>query len=292
MPSFDTSLAAARRAADAAFDRHLGRAGLAGLARVAPGWTARYVVSRFLQPPRSRATRPAEVAFAEHIEPVQLADDLFVAEVGRGAPVLLVHGWGSRATRLHAIARAIADGGRRAVLVDLPGHGRSAGRTVSPPDAATALLRVGRALGPFDAVVGHSFGGAAAALALARGLPAARLVMIASPSAYARVFDRVLDRVGLEGPARDRAVQELERRIGQPLRDVDVEVVAPRLSDRPLLVAHDPADDEVPFEDALRNARVWAGAELLRLDGAGHRAILEQPDLHRALLGFLERTDR
>lgn len=292
MTPSSTLIDTARQAADAAFDRHVGRAGLSFAARLTPSAAARYVVGRFLRPPRTRAARPEEVAFAAEVRRVELGDDLYVAEVGSGAPVLLVHGWGSRSTRLYAVARAVADSGRRAVLVDLPAHGRSAGRTLTPAAAASALLRVAAVIGPLEAVVGHSFGGAAAALALARGLPAARIAMIGSPSSYARVFERVLDQVGLEGPARARATTELERRLDAPLASIDVGAVAPRVADRPLLVAHDPDDAEVPFEDALRNMRVWPRAELLRVEGAGHRGILERPELHEALAGFLERSTR
>jgi len=257
--------------------------------RVAPRATARFVADQFLRPPRSAPSTDAERAFATRLRPVEIDPDVFVAELGDGPPVLLVHGWGFRGTRLHALAEAVVASGRRAVLLDLPGHGRSAGHHLSPPAAATTLLRVGQVLGPFEAVIGHSFGGAVAGTASARGLPTSRLVMIGSPSAYARVFDRVLDDLGIEGPVRGHAFDALEAKVGVPVRSVDVARTAQDAGDRALLIVHDPEDREVPFDEALRNARLWPNAELLRVEGAGHRRILGRADVQEAVLAFIDR---
>ena len=102
---------------------------------------------------------------------------------GDGAPVLLVHGFGADLNTWMFTQPALAEG-RRAIALDLPGHGGSsrevgAGNAESFTDAvesALAALGVARVH-----LVGHSMGGAvAASLALRRPELAASLTLIAS----------------------------------------------------------------------------------------------------------------
>ncbi|RMG47548.1 MAG: alpha/beta hydrolase [Acidobacteria bacterium] len=84
-------------------------------------------------------------------------------EVGRGRPVLLLHGLRGEGTVLLPLARELARRGFRAVTIDLPGHGRSPA-PIRPLDigaAANLLLEAAGRLemGPRPALVGHSLGG-------------------------------------------------------------------------------------------------------------------------------------
>src|SRR5215470_10874422 len=58
---------------------------------------------------------------------------------GDGPAVLLVHGWGGNAGHLAGFVDPLLAAGFRAVAVDLPGHGRSAGRRSSAVHGAAAL---------------------------------------------------------------------------------------------------------------------------------------------------------
>ncbi len=252
------------------------------LARASPRFAARVLVRGLVTPPR-RPPSPAEAAFAASLEPPESLDGLAVRTLGEGPKVLLVHGWGSRSTRLFRIAEAVARRRAQAVLVDLPAHGASDGRETNAEAATAALLRLGRVLGPFAGVVGHSFGGSVAAMAVARGLPAKRLVVLGSPSRYADVVDVFADRLKLEVAVVVQLRRELQRRIGVDIDTLDVAAMAAP-DDRPLLVLHDPEDAEVPFTNALRNARSWPKARLVRVEGAGHSRMVDRPDVVAAVV--------
>lgn len=85
---------------------------------------------------------------------------------GVGPAVLLMHGWEGHAGHLNRFVEPLVNRGFRAVALDLPAHGFSSGRQATLLDMADALCAVGDAVGPVHAVIAHSLGGAATALAL------------------------------------------------------------------------------------------------------------------------------
>jgi pyruvate dehydrogenase E2 component (dihydrolipoamide acetyltransferase) len=102
---------------------------------------------------------------------------------GDGVPVLLVHGFGADLNTWLFAQPALA-AARRAVALDLPGHGGSA-KEVGAGDVENLTDAVEGALGALDIeqahLVGHSMGGAiAASLALRRTERVASLTLIAS----------------------------------------------------------------------------------------------------------------
>src|SRR6185436_14479417 len=133
---------------------------------------------------------------------------------GRGPTVLLVHGWGSRGGHLGVLVTGLAEAGFSPVAFDGPAHGEAPGRHTNVPEIAGALAAVVAAAGPVYGVVAHSAGAAATALALQRGLRAARVVFLApagNPDGFTHTFAA---RLGV-GPASLGAMRRrAERRIG------------------------------------------------------------------------------
>jgi pimeloyl-ACP methyl ester carboxylesterase len=200
--------------------------------------------------------------------------------------VLLAHGWSSYALRFLPWVRALRAAGYAVVAFDQPGHGRSdAGRCTMACFART-LRGVAHRLGPFEAVVGHSMGGAATMLALADGAQAKRVVLVApaaDPDAATRRFAR---KVGLVGGIVSRIQRHLEVQTGVTVHDLAVHVRAPSLA-VPALIIHDLADTEVPWEEGESYARHWPGARLLSTSGLGHSRIVNDAATIDAGLRFL-----
>ena len=228
--------------------------------------------------------RPRRLALAEDLYPELPPADEFVRvptgdtwvaawRWGTGPAVLLVHGWEDDHHCFDAmIARLIASG-QAVVALDLPAHGESGGLRTALPAAANAVADVAEFLGPICAVVGHSYGGAAATLAIAAGLDVERAVVMASPVSVGRILDGVTARLGLSAERRDGIEDALVRRVGVPLELLELEPIAKRL-DVPTLVVHSRDDRTVPFFAGVRLQRAWPGAKLYSVDGLGHRRIL------------------
>ena len=147
----------------------------------------------------------------------------------REAPaVLLAHGWGGRATQMRRFVAPLLAAGYRVIAYDQPAHGLSDGQLTGLPDFADVLAAVARHHGGVRAVITHSLGGPAAAIAMARGLPLERAVLISPPSdlvGYSRRFARwywVPERV------RDAMQKSIEERYDMRWSEVELERIAPR----------------------------------------------------------------
>jgi pimeloyl-ACP methyl ester carboxylesterase len=192
----------------------------------------------------------------------------------RDAPaVLLAHGWGGHAAQMRAFVFPLLSAGYRVIAFDQPAHGVSEGRLTGLPDFADVLAEVAWHHGEVEAVIAHSMGGAATALAIARGLRVKRVVTIGASldvSFFSQQFARwywVPERVL---SAMQSAVEE---RFGVRWSDLDMAKLAPRLS-ASALVIHDRGDRLVPWQKGASFARDWPGARLFTTRGLGHRRVL------------------
>jgi pyruvate dehydrogenase E2 component (dihydrolipoamide acetyltransferase) len=180
---------------------------------------------------------------------------------GDGLPVLLVHGFGADLNTWMFTQPVLAEG-RRVIALDLPGHGGSVkevcgGDSDSLADAVEGALRV-LDIGKFH-LVGHSMGGAVAALlALRRPDLVSSLTLIASAGLGPEVNGSFID--GFVRVARRREAVEI-------------------LS----LLVHDPAlVSRTMVEDVLRYKRLdGVSAALARIAEAwfaGGRQLLDLTD--------------
>lgn len=259
---------------------------------VAPGIAARWAETIFCTPPRNEP-RSGEEAFLASGRRFNLAADgqtLAAWEWGAGPTVVLLHGWGSRAGRFGPLTGALVDAGFRVVAFDAPAHGRSTGRFASLPEFARALRAVVDAVGPSYGIVGHSLGGAAAALALGDGLAAERVVLLAAPADVVRFSTAFADYLRLPPGARAVMRRNLETRLQMRWDDLHLPTIARTLGARALLV-HDREDEEVPFVHAEEIAAAWPGARLVPTAGLGHRGLLRDPDVVRETVAFLREAD-
>ncbi|GIL00109.1 MAG: alpha/beta hydrolase [Alphaproteobacteria bacterium] len=281
---------------------------LFGLAeRVAPSHGGNAAFRLFSRTPASRNPSPREREAIERYG--RFMDDarhhrlrtaggwisahLFKPLVGAGTErtALVVHGWRSRAEHMVPIVMQLRAGGYRVVALDLPGHGRSAGRHLNMASAVEACAEAELWFGPFDVVVGHSFGGAVVLNAAAgsvrtfRPLTPARLVLISAPNMIPAIFDQFADALRLGPGIRAAMSQRVERLTGTPL----AEFVGARQLARltiPTLIVHAPDDREVAADDAAALAGAGPHVDVRWVPGAGHRRILADARLLEALADF------
>jgi len=210
----------------------------------------------------------------------------------RMGTALVIHGWNSRTEHMKTVIEAFCEAGYKVVAIDLPGHGQSAGRRLNMALAVDALRAAAEWLGPFSAVIGHSFGGAVAvnaAVGSVEGIaPLAtdRLVLISAPSSMPAIFEDFGRFLNL-GPRSQMAIAAQVKRIaGHPLESyVGAEQL--RVMKIPTLVIHAPDDREISPDNAKAFAAAGSHVRLFWARGLGHRRILADPVVAQEAVRFV-----
>jgi hypothetical protein len=263
------------------------RAALAVGAALSPAMAARWAEALFFTPPRPRKARAALPPGATRVDVQSRYGRLAAWSWGSGPAVYLVHGWGGRAEQLGAFVAPLVSCGLRAIAVDGPGHGASAGGRSSGVEIARALADVVAQLGAARGVIAHSLGAAAVTFAVREGLRVERLVFIGAPADPLTWVERFGRRLGLSRAVMTEMRRRSETRI--QARWEDLPLVPPRglTEPPPLLVVHDRDDREVPWADGAAIAAAWPGARFLETTGLGHRRVLRDPAVVASVAGFV-----
>jgi pimeloyl-[acyl-carrier protein] methyl ester esterase len=240
-------------------------------------------------------------------------------DLGRGAPVVLVHGWSASSLFFEGEAGALARR-RRVIAPDLRGHGRSPAGAFTLADLAHDLAALVERLGLEGAVLaGWSLGAQVVLAALPRvrrhvsaavlvagtprfttcegwphGLPAQQVEVLAHRTRRdpARAIARFHDAMFAEGeldPEGRRRVDALRARVPLPeaaAAQAGLEVLARedlRASlgalDVPVLLLHGERDAICPPGASAAMAAAIPGARATFLPGLGHAPFLSRPGL-------------
>ncbi len=263
------------------------RSTVGALDRVAPELVARGALRLWCRPARAKHRQAIPGGTAFRVGPI-------VGQIwGDGPTVYLVHGWGGHRGQLASLVEPLVDAGLRVVAYDAPAQGSSGAgqlgrRRTTLPEMMSALDAVIAAHGPAHAVVGHSLGAAASALAVLDGTSTERIVLVtplADPSTYTVGFAHAL---GFSEQTRHRFVVRMETLAGRRLADLDIPVRAANASRAlpAVLILSDRDDKEADHEDGARIARAWPGAELVLSEGLGHRRILRDEETIKRIVAF------
>jgi pimeloyl-ACP methyl ester carboxylesterase len=282
------------------------------LAAVVPGRARRVVYDQFCTPPpvamrtdaerRALETLSANTARAAAATIAAPDGDVMTyrwpLEAGGGpggaAPrVLLVHGWGADARVMTLFVEPLRRAGFEAVALDLPAHGQSSGTRLNMPIGARAVRAVFEALGPFQGIIAHSFGGLATTHALEggppldRGMRTDKLVLLATPHSLDRLvadFARGRGYTPRLAAGLADAVTEAARR---PVTSISTGGML-RVADVATLVIQDRDDDIVPAADGDAIVAAAPRASLHSTSGLGHSRIIVTPAIVRGAIRFIK----
>lgn len=255
-----------------------------------PDLAARLALRAWMTPPAPRAGRPGGPP-GGRVEQIDLGHTVLAVESwGEGPPVYLLHGWGGWRGQLAPLVEPLVSAGFRVVAPDAPGHGGSGAGRFGPNqstmiDFVETVNAVTEHAGEPAAIVGHSLGGSASALAVVTGQGTDRLVTIGSPPQPLEPLTAFADAVTLAPATRTLMISRLEQLAGASLDDFDLlRRPAPAAK---TLVIHDRDDREIAYRGAEQLVAAWPAAELWATTGLGHRRILRDPEVARRIVEFV-----
>ncbi|MDE7111408.1 MAG: alpha/beta hydrolase [Muribaculaceae bacterium] len=232
---------------------------------------------------------------------------------GQGAPVVLMHGWGCRASTLESVARSVRELERPVINIDFPGFGDSA-----EPDAVWGVEQYTEAVeellrreevGPDVVLLGHSFGGRVGIVYASRN-PVGKLILVDAAGVkpkrtlryYVKVYsfktkkqllklilgkkkaETYLDKLRAKAGSSDyRNSSPRMRAIMSRVVNEDLCHLMPKIT-APTLLVWGTADTATPLADAKKMERLIPGAGLVAFEGAGHYSFLDRPGQFAAVL--------
>ena len=245
----------------------------------------------FLTPPR-RAIDPADAAVNALARKSTLrfgAEEFTLWTWDHGGPVVvLIHGWGSRASRFGHFIAPLRAAGFTVIGIDAPAHGASRGRTADLPRFRESLAQVLRVHEPIHAVIGHSLGGGAVLTVLAETADnhPKKICLFGVPADMDYILESFALMLGLKAPALADLRARFTRRFGRPAREISVAAAAPSVR-VPVLVVHDEDDSVAPFAQGAALAAAIPGARLLTTHGFGHSGALRDAAVIASGVAFL-----
>lgn len=268
---------------------------LRAVAMFSPALAAHLSLKVLSLPPKARPTSTHHrlVATAERFELSAAGFRARGYAWGAGPAVIFCHGWRADASWFAPYVAALNQRGFQVVAFDAPGHGLAAPGHTDMFDFAACIGGaadwVQRRGGQIQAVVGHSVGGVAAALAMRDwNIPCERLALISAFTDCNWVADAFIKMTGLSPDIGKRMRDQYVGLGCGPLalrRTSVVDMI--RHAPAHVFLAHDKDDNDVPFWHSLVLLEGCPRAHFYRTAGCGHRRLLRDAGLVNALVKFV-----
>ena len=220
---------------------------------------------------------------------------------GTGRTILLVHGWGSRASHLALLCKLISKSGFKVITYDAPAHFSSIGyvgkSTSNMFEYSYALSVVAKEIGPIYGLVGHSFGAFCGALIAAGRLVFAdykitpeKLILIGTPPTLSDILKSFCRHNNLDSNGFIELKVNLEKEFSFCVDDYEMLGTLSSVASKTLLI-HDADDDEFAIEDIHSIQRELPRLELFRSNGSGHQKILLNRTVIAQIIKYLTEED-
>ncbi len=177
------------------------------------------------------------------------------------------------------------DKGFRVIALDGPAHGSSEGIKTNVGDYAKFLIRAQKELGPYKAIIAHSFGAGCSVISTLWGLQVEKLILVAGPARYEVVVKNYLDFIKISPTAQKYFFASLAKKVGLTAQELNVGEIGNKLHVDTLIV-HDKGDKEVLFTAALEIKKSLASCQAFRNRRFRPQTHLKRPARDKTSGGF------
>ena len=206
-----------------------------------------------------------------------------------GKKILICHGFDSYSYRFEKYIEPLLAAGFKVYAFDAPAHGISDGKTTNALQYSEMMLAINNIYGSFYGIMGHSFGGQAAALA-AENLPdLQKLVLIAPAVETTTAIDGFIKFLGLGNDIKDALTQYIINFTKKSISHFATSTAIKKIT-TPTLWLHDTDDTICPYEDVKPvQALNLPHVGFYITSGLGHSKIYREAKSIDTIVDFLKK---
>lgn len=202
--------------------------------------------------------------------------------------VVFMHGWSGRASQFFRLIETLVKEGYHVYSIEGPAHGNSPYKQTDMLEFVQAIEWTLEKFGPINTAIGHSLGGVAHFNAHDRCNGAFREIITIGCPANIRGVTRDFCEVVNAGPqVAEGIIESIQKSFNLKVEDASTDTLAHKWNPRGLIF-QDEDDADVAVENAHKLADAWPNAILHISKGLGHRRILSDPSVHKAILEFIK----
>ncbi|RPD99918.1 alpha/beta fold hydrolase [Aureibaculum marinum] len=218
----------------------------------------------------------------------EIKKDVNVYEYGFSkTKVLLVHGWAGRGTQLYEIADKLLENGMMVISFDLPAHGLSSGKTTNMLESIATIKYINEKFGPFEAAIGHSFGGISLINSSTDNSFFKKMVIIGTAGSNNKILDVFVQKLKLNPKVAEHMKKQIKSSFKVDMESLSAIENAKKVN-IPTLVVHDTQDKDVNVSSAYKIRQNLSKGELLITKNLGHRKILRDHKIISKIISFLK----
>lgn len=206
------------------------------------------------------------------------------------AKVLVTHGWTSQSLFMVQMIGALIDDGLQVYAIDFPAHGESKGLSIHWRDSVDIILEAVEQMGPFDAVIGHSYGGAmlltAQAIFCQNNPLAKRIVLIAAPTRMTTPMKNIARKLKLSPQSYRIFKRLITQDVDQDIKQVNLKLNAVE-GPCQYLAIHGKRDTTIKPWESVYFCQNNPNAKLALFDTLGHTNILFDRHVYQTIIDFI-----
>ena len=253
---------------------------------------ANFAMKLFSTPPKYKTPEREEMmrksAKKEFITIPETQKEVMIYEYGYSkTKVLLAHGWAGRGTQLYEIADKLLENGMMVISFDAPAHGLSKGKTANFTGYIATLNHINEKYGPFEAAIGHSFGGINLLNILSENPFVKKLIVIGIEGSNDKIVDEFIQKLQLKPKVAQLMKKKMETKFNTKLESAAAIETAKKVV-IPTLVIHDTEDYDVDVSTAYKVRQSLKNGLLLITNGLGHRRILRDHHTIFKMIDFIK----
>ncbi|WBX72657.1 alpha/beta hydrolase [Tenacibaculum pacificus] len=184
------------------------------------------------------------------------------------------------------IADKLLEKGYMVISFDGPAHGKSSGKTTAMPEFLETINQIDKKHGPFEAAIGHSFGGMCLYNSVATDFKIKKLITVGAPDKVSDVILNFTKNLALKPVIAHKMKYLFDKKWERDIDTHSSNIVAKNIL-IPTLVVHDANDGDVPVSSAIHIRQNLQRGTLLITKGLGHTKILRNQKVTSDIVNFI-----